>query len=1393
MPSDPRRAGARARTLAWRVEEEGPLDVESALALGFPLLGALALLHAQGGAHGAVAPWNVVGGDEGPAWLARTAGAGLGFAAPEQAPAGFASPSADLWAMAATLFFALSGRPPFGGAGSGGAPLPLDVARDPRAMGVVPVLERALARNPSLRPPDAVTMARWLLEAAVSAGLACPRDPDPAGLPDWSAWLQDLQVESHTATVDSSLLRGSGAALEPGAGPPAPAAGERLAGRFRLERVLGAGAMGTVFQAFDESTGCPVAVKTLHRLDPGSIRRIKHEFRSLCDVSHRNLVALHELFVDPAGRWFLTMELLRARTFLEYVREGGFDRGRLERALSQLARAVAHLHAQGKVHRDLKPANVLVEEDGRVVVVDFGLAAAIEEGRAAEGPPRAFAGTRSHAAPEQLEGRAVGRAADWYAVGVMLLEALDGPVASAPAALEEPDALRRLAARLLARDPALRADGADVCAALGEPLDPADDLALPFVGREREMATLRDAFARSRAGAVVIAVEGDSGIGKTALALRFLDELCGEGAALVLGGRCRVSEAIRYGALDAVIDELAKHLRRLTPPDRQRLLPDDSRALSLLFPHLRDLAPLELAVGPHDRLDQRARHRAVRALRELLGRVAQSTPLVVFVDDLHWSDSDSADLLHDVLAAPRPPLLFVGTVRPGARVPPALRHLLESAGTERLVLGPVAAPAIEHLARRCLDGAVHPVSPAAIAASAGGQPMLAVELALQARRGGGFDACTSVRAAVLARVRGLSGDARAALEVVCAAGRPVPRALVLRAASSQGTARLEALRELRLARTTRESARDGVVTIEAYHDQVAEAVRSAMDEPRRRSVHAAIASEAAALGGPMLDLAVDAYVVAQRPGDAAALAERAAEHATRSLAFHRAVELLELAAEHASEADLARRRAALGDARVRAGRTSAAAEAYEDAAAAAGEGSGEAFELRRRAMVQHFLAGHAERGQALLRQLGGAVGMPVARGGRPSLRLLLSFLRASLLGPPALRSPQEVRALPPEELARLRAQLRLVWPAAASLIHTEGDMAARYVGLALRLAAALGDAKVSAQAAAICLCVTPSLFGRSLPSVDRAMDRALDCVARDGDRSDVAFVRAVRGARDLYVGRLASAVAECLETATTADAGTEVGAAAQSLARAAVLPTLYWLGEVARAADLAEAWIADARETGNVHLEVSFRLVGAHRHLRRGDPGRALRELREVRAVDLDYAHSGLGDAWWEASALLYQGDAAAAVAACDRARPLFEVRSGAFAGSRVLWTLSEGTSWAALASSGHQPLALERLQEHARTAARSWSPLGRPVAAQLHGTLAGLQGDRARAARLLGRAIDGYDRLGMRLHAASLRLLAPGVGEREARRARALAVFDREGIVEPERWAGMMAPGVNR
>jgi serine/threonine protein kinase len=157
--------------------------------------------------------------------------------------------------------------------------------------------------------------------------------------------------------------------------------------RFVLERELGEGGMGVVYEATDRRTDARVALKTLKSLDAQALARLKTEFRALQEVQHPNLVSLGEL-IETDGHWFFTMELVQGVPLLEYVstrRTGApeasstpvagrlHDERRLRRAFGQLAAALSALHDAGLVHRDVKPSNALVTDEGRVVLLDFGL------------------------------------------------------------------------------------------------------------------------------------------------------------------------------------------------------------------------------------------------------------------------------------------------------------------------------------------------------------------------------------------------------------------------------------------------------------------------------------------------------------------------------------------------------------------------------------------------------------------------------------------------------------------------------------------------------------------------------------------------------------------------------------------------------------------------------------------------------------------------------------------------------------------------------------------------------------------------------------------------------------------------------------------------------------
>ena len=478
-----------------------------------------------------------------------------------------------------------------------------------------------------------------------------------------------------------------------------------VADRYRIGRRLGTGGMGVVYEAFDRVHARPVAIKTLYFDNPAAVYLLKKEFRTLADVSHPNLISLYEL-VGEGEVWFIAMELIRGETFRDFVRPRGpptasgepaadaLDVTRLRSALAQLAEGIHHLHGAGKWHLDLKPSNVLVTGEGRVVILDFGISGQVHEGRDATVVTRgAGAGTAMYMAPEQVDAEGGIAASDWYAVGVMLYEALTGRLpfegstelavlgrkitgGFVPVSAVAPDAPGDLAALcmdLLARQPEQRPRGHEVLARLGSPErrgPPAPHLAQrapAILGRGPHLATLEQALEKAcRGHEICVYVHGPSGIGKSTLVAHFLREIAERRSAVVLQGRCSPRESVPYKAFDGVLDSLTRHLRSLKKEEAAELLPADILELARVFPVLTQVE--EVAAHPARRTEipdaLELRRRAFGALRELLTRIARSRPVVIYIDDLQWADVDSIALLDDLLRPPTaPPLLLVSCFR----------------------------------------------------------------------------------------------------------------------------------------------------------------------------------------------------------------------------------------------------------------------------------------------------------------------------------------------------------------------------------------------------------------------------------------------------------------------------------------------------------------------------------------------------------------------------------------------------------------------------------------------------------------------------------------------------------------------------------------------------------
>jgi predicted ATPase len=654
--------------------------------------------------------------------------------------------------------------------------------------------------------------------------------------------------------------------------------------------------MGVVYEAYDRESDSVLAIKALHRLDGHSLYQFKREFRELADLHHPNLLRLGELHcVD--NQWFFTMELVKGRDFVRYVRDGRspsqragargdeprwidvagqptpalirareFDEQKLRDALGQLAQAVHAMHGRGQVHRDIKPSNVLVTDDGRVVLLDFGLMQRFDVDEHAPTTDNSIAGTAAYMAPEQAAPGPVGPAADWYAVGVVLYQALTGMLPFSGQGVQVvlakqlreaqptsqlvgdvPADLDALCQALLRCNPAERPSEEEVLrlinAGKAQSLPRQDAEGAPcieprrrLVGRERELGLLAGALRACEAGEQVsVLVHGEPGIGKTTAVERFIEDAYAKVPSLVvLRGRCYEQEAVPFNAFDGIVDELSHYLKRLDEVTAAALLPANVQLLASVFPVLRRV-PVVSAIGPGRRgIDrpEELRQQAFGALRRLFESLAGRVPLILFVDDLQWADRDSLALLDALLAPPNaPPLLLVATTRSAQAVPGELRVRFGE-----LAIGRLAQDSSQTLLAQLLEegGAVGSPQMSALVREADGHPLFMQELVRFALTNQPADSKLHLEDVLGARVSGLAEPARRLMEILAIAGVPLKSEVLASVAELPLPQCVRWLRTLRAVQLVRVDGVGAERTVQSFHDRVREATLKLLREARGR-------------------------------------------------------------------------------------------------------------------------------------------------------------------------------------------------------------------------------------------------------------------------------------------------------------------------------------------------------------------------------------------------------------------------------------------------------------------------------------------------------------------------------------------------------------------------------
>src|SRR4051812_41148031 len=271
---------------------------------------------------------------------------------------------------------------------------------------------------------------------------------------------------------------------------PAEGGDRLLDGRYRLGDRLGGGAVADVYKAVDERLQRQVAVKVFRGDAAQQLQRHDAEMRTLAALDHPSLVTVFDAGTDGESQQpYLVMQLIEGPTLGEELRSGSLTTERSAQYGAALADALGYVHERGLVHRDVKPANVLIAEDGRVHLADFGIARLVDS--AHETRTGDVLGTPGYFSPEQVTGEPVGSPTDIYALGIVLIECLTGQRPFEGGAMEValarvnrspdipatlPEQWRTLLRAMTLRDPAQRPSAATVADSLrriaaGEDLD----------------------------------------------------------------------------------------------------------------------------------------------------------------------------------------------------------------------------------------------------------------------------------------------------------------------------------------------------------------------------------------------------------------------------------------------------------------------------------------------------------------------------------------------------------------------------------------------------------------------------------------------------------------------------------------------------------------------------------------------------------------------------------------------------------------------------------------------------------------------------------------------------------------------------------------------------------
>jgi predicted ATPase/predicted Ser/Thr protein kinase len=462
-------------------------------------------------------------------------------------------------------------------------------------------------------------------------------------------------------------------------------------GRYEIRALLGAGGMGDVFQAYDTQLERSVAIKLLpaeFTENADRLRRFMQEAKAASALNHPNIITIHEIGEDEVGR-FIVMELIEGRTLREVIAN---ERPPLEwkKHLSrQIAEALSVAHAAGIIHRDIKPENIMVRKDGYAKILDFGVARLTSRGgstpdadteivglsmASAGGTTEGMlVGTLRYMSPEQARGEAVTSLTDIFSLGIVMYELMTGQhpfaaesqfgvahaILSQPALTpsrlnpEIPAPLDALILQMLEKEEGLRPSAAEVETGLssligksviGGPQVSVAPVRGYTVGRESELRELRESLKAVVAGhSLLVGVSGEPGLGKTTVVEEFLAECISiETGFAIARGRCSERLAGTEAYLP-ILEALESLLRSNASETAMRVMKQIAPTwyVQVISLSADDTSAAHLV----NETNTASQERMKREFTTFLQEMSRLKPLVIFLDDLHWADVSTIDLL----------------------------------------------------------------------------------------------------------------------------------------------------------------------------------------------------------------------------------------------------------------------------------------------------------------------------------------------------------------------------------------------------------------------------------------------------------------------------------------------------------------------------------------------------------------------------------------------------------------------------------------------------------------------------------------------------------------------------------------------------------------------------